>query len=157
MAFLVLFMAACNATKEPTVASKNGQAGFIPQEAQDVHIGMTLAAFRASQADFQKIAETKLENKAWIRFTAAGEKDISSITYYFTPNDSVLYQMMIDFEKEEDLMEYAKKEYGTPHFGGDRWLLKKEDTGLRWDINLWAHQDKLTIRRIAGGQVSPQK
>lgn len=118
---------------------------------------MSLAEFRESQPDFATIASSKVESRVWIRYTLEKEKDLSSIAYYFTPKANILFQMVITFSNERDLTAYTQKEFGPADFGGDRWLLKKEDTGLNWDINLWAHKDKLTIRRMEVGSVNPQK
>ena len=154
---VVVFLAGCNTPKKTTVASTHQQAGFIPAEAQDVHIGMSISEFRQSQTDFKTMESSKLESKVWTRYTTKKSKELSSVAYYFTPSDSLLFQMVITFNNSNDLMTYTEKEFGPPDFSDDRWLLKKETTGLKWDINLWAHNDKLTIRRIEGGSINPQK
>ncbi|MBO0330031.1 hypothetical protein [[Muricauda] lutisoli] len=136
-----------------TAQNKTGLVcGVLPSEINsEIYFGINLADFKNVIGSNLKLETKSNTDFRLIYSQETNLKEISSVIYYFdNENSKPLYEVIINYQNEEQAKKAATILFGQPNFDQIDWRIKIQGAPEIWS---WVYKNKLVVvAKIPGSE-----
>ena len=128
--------------------SKKDSKGFLPKEFNKLYFGMSFDQF----VKVKELGMVEVDKTFDFRITYTEEKPdetLKTVVYYFDrESNGPLYELIIDYNNEEERDKVANNLFATPNYEGEEWRFVRKN---KFEVRAWKYQNKLIIVGVLPG------
>lgn len=140
-----IIVSSCSALDRSSPAEK--QRKYFPDQVEGAYLGMPRAELLKQRPQVEFSDDGMNFREVFIE--EFDFRPYESIVYYVDMDEPYpVYEFIINYPKNVNVKDIARKKYGVPNHNGDEWLFTDYKD---FDIHIWVHNQKIVVVGLIPG------